>query len=159
MPRSNSDGADGESSPKRLVIRPLQSVGDRGIPSKSVSKDLRRVLAFIEDERHLVAYDLYQNVMPRWEAMIHEKRALDAAREKAGEKKRGWIRKGGKEFQEFDEADYKAAHELTRKHRDDFNLLLVSTGRRRFFCDRPVYVLSLINISLVMPPEKSSVIT
>ncbi|CAB9511255.1 expressed unknown protein [Seminavis robusta] len=123
--RSSSNDTT-SSTGRRLVIRPLASVGDSGKPSTSVSKDLRRVSNFIEDERHLVAYELYRNVKPRWEALIHEKRGYDAAAtEKANEKKgRAWMKKGANEEEKFDLKEFEAANAIFQKHKEKFALLM-----------------------------------
>ena len=46
-------------------IQPPETAGDKGEPSKSILKDTERIFAFIEDERHLVAHRLYENVKRR----------------------------------------------------------------------------------------------
>jgi hypothetical protein len=128
---------DGTAGPvRRLKIKPLATVGDPGKPSGSLSRDLRRVADFIQDERHLVAYELYQNAKGRWEAMLRQKREFDAAKEgtaavpvKAKEKpKLAWNRKakGHAVDVAFDEAEFDAAFAVVKKHNDDFSLLMVS---------------------------------
>ena len=52
----------------RFKIRPPLTTGDKGAPSKSIWKDAERVFALIEDERHLVAHELFKNVKSRLEA-------------------------------------------------------------------------------------------
>jgi len=51
----------------RFAIRPPCTSGDKGEPSASVLKDAHRVLALIEDERHLTAQKLYHDVKRRIE--------------------------------------------------------------------------------------------
>jgi hypothetical protein len=125
-----------ESPVRRLRIKPLATVGDKGKPSGSLSKDLRRVVNFIEDERHLVAYELYQNARGRWDAMLREKREDDAAKEgsvvpvpvKAPERpRRSWIRAKSNTGRAivFDEAEFEAASGIVKKHKKDFSLLMV----------------------------------
>ena len=69
--RSTSSG--GKSAENNSVesggyaIKPLSTVGDSGKPSHSVANDLRRVVNFIQDERHLVAHELYEDVKSRLE--------------------------------------------------------------------------------------------
>lgn len=46
-------------------IRPPVTAGDKGDPSESILKDTERIFALIEDERHLVAHRLYENVIRR----------------------------------------------------------------------------------------------
>ncbi len=47
------------------TIRPPLTAGDRGEPSKSILKDVERIFALIEDERHLIAHRLYESVQRR----------------------------------------------------------------------------------------------
>jgi hypothetical protein len=50
-----------------FVIRPPTTTGDAAKPSSSLLRDVRRVLALIQDERILAAHDLYNSVRNRLE--------------------------------------------------------------------------------------------
>lgn len=70
---AESFGSSSSSATRRVIIRPLSTVGDAGKPSQSVTDDLKRVLDLIEDERHLVAYDLYRSVQSRFSKLKKQK--------------------------------------------------------------------------------------
>jgi hypothetical protein len=46
-------------------IHPPCTVGDKGIPSSSITTDVQRVLNLIADERHLTAHSLYISILHR----------------------------------------------------------------------------------------------
>jgi hypothetical protein len=46
-------------------IQPPCTMGDKGLPSSSITNDLQRVLNFIQDERHLTAHSLYTTILQR----------------------------------------------------------------------------------------------
>lgn len=48
-----------------FTIKAPLTTGDKGEPTASVLQDAKRVFDFIEDERHLMALDLYQSVKKR----------------------------------------------------------------------------------------------
>ena len=56
---------------------------DDGVPSNNIHNDLLRVLALMEDERHLVAYDLYKDAKNRFELQRGASSNMDEAK-KAG---------------------------------------------------------------------------
>jgi hypothetical protein len=58
--KSNNETVD-------FVIRPPTTTNDDGRPGDSLLQDTKRIFAFIEDERHLAAYKLYESVIQRLE--------------------------------------------------------------------------------------------
>lgn len=138
----SSDSVDsfGNNYP-RVVIKPLSTEGDSGKPTASILDDLLRVLDFIEDERHLVAYDLYLNIQSRMGALKKLKQDHEQARaEKAlqgieqDKKKSSWNRKSSKEQDKvaaapFDENSYDKTVQLLRDHKEEFDLLKVRFRR------------------------------
>lgn len=56
-----------------FVIRPPTTTGDDAKPSGSLLRDVRRVLALIEDERLFAAHGLYCDVFTRLEAWRTQK--------------------------------------------------------------------------------------
>lgn len=70
-------------------IRPPETAGDKGEPSKSILKDTERIFALIEDERHLVAHRLYENVKRR----IQQIEGQDPVRKKSRGKVKAFLRK------------------------------------------------------------------
>ena len=65
----STEGGESTNSGRRVIIKPLTTIGDRGKPTAKVSEDLQRVLNLVQDERHLVAYDLYMNCKARLNKM------------------------------------------------------------------------------------------
>lgn len=70
-------------------IRPPETAGDKGEPSKSIVKDTERIFALIEDERHLVAHRLYENVKRR----IQQFEDQNPAKKKSRAKMKTFLRK------------------------------------------------------------------
>lgn len=95
----------------RFIIHPPMTAGDKGVPTKSLTQDAERVFAFIEDERHLIAHELYTSVRQRiqeWE----EKRREDEQAKK--QKPRGLL------FRHRQYAAHaKEAEEKEKKQQDD----------------------------------------
>lgn len=67
----------------RYPIGSPLTLSDRGEPSPSILQDAHRVFALIEDERHLIAQDLYQDVRRRLVAWEEEQGAASAPAEAA----------------------------------------------------------------------------
>lgn len=129
----SSDGGESTTSSRgrRVIIKPLSTIGDRGKPSKSVAKDLQRVVNLIQDERHLVAYDLYLDCKERMKDLRDKKKQLDdenAARDAKSKTKRTWLpqKKKSPNSTVFDTEEFDAAIDLVRKHKEAFTVLEVS---------------------------------
>jgi hypothetical protein len=69
------------SNAEGFSIRPPTTTGDDGTPSTSVSKDLDRVVRLIQDERHLTAHALLEEVRKR---LTNERPVLPTALPKKG---------------------------------------------------------------------------
>lgn len=117
--RSN-DGGDSASTGRRLRIKPLSTVGDRGKPSKSVAKDLQRVSNLIEDERHLVANELYNDCKERMK-QLRQLKSEEAAKGKE-KKKSHWMQQNKTKgsLPSFNEEDFEAALDLLKKNKNEF---------------------------------------
>lgn len=124
---------DSFGSGPRIVIKPLSTVGDSGTPTESVAEDILRVLDLIEDERHLVAHDLYLNVQSRLgnlkkQKQEYDRAAADAALQAADSSNKGrkaWrsSRKTADPVAEFDEAAFDQAVDLLRENKPELDLL------------------------------------
>lgn len=79
--RSTSQSQMSGSNADGFSIRPPTTTGDDGTPSTSVSKDLDRVVRLIQDERHLTAHALLEEVRKR---LQNERPVLPAASPKKG---------------------------------------------------------------------------
>ena len=133
----SSDSVDSfDSTGPTVIIKPIKTEGDSGKPSSHIFDDLLRVLDFIEDERHLVAYDLYLNIESRLERLKKLKEDHTQAKaEKALQgvdrgKKSSWNRKAkesktAKAVDPFDENLYDKTVHLLREHKQEFDLLKV----------------------------------
>ena len=132
----SSDSVDSFGDRPGVVIKPLSTEGDSGKPTANILDDLLRVLDFIEDERHLVAFDLYLNIQSRLGKLKKLKQDHDQAKaEKALQgieqvkRKSSWNRKSSKEEDKatvpFDENSYDKTVHLLRDHKEDFDLLTV----------------------------------
>ena len=62
---TNTTNSMASSSPRPYEIMPPMTSGDKGVPTKSLLKDVERIFMFIHDERHLIAHELYQSVQRR----------------------------------------------------------------------------------------------
>jgi hypothetical protein len=54
----------------KFEIKPPSTLGDKGKPTESLPEDVRRLFCLIEDERHLTAHKLYEDIRRRiqdWE--------------------------------------------------------------------------------------------
>lgn len=56
--------ANGETRNK-VTIKPVKTQDDAGKPGHSIAGDMQRVLDLMDDERHLVANELYQDIKRR----------------------------------------------------------------------------------------------
>lgn len=138
----STDGGESTNSGRRLVIKPLTTVGDRGKPTDHVAKDLQRVLNFIQDERHLVAYDLYLDCKGRLNKLREVGENYDEEKDAKAKKKRWGAAKKGSSGPSFDAEEYEAALDLVRKHREEFTVLEVSFQDRLGIRTRPTPIYS-----------------
>lgn len=56
----------------RYEIKPPTTMGDKGKPTDSLPEDMRRLFCLIDDERHLTAHKLYEDIHRRikdWEKL------------------------------------------------------------------------------------------
>jgi hypothetical protein len=68
----------------RYEIKPPSTLGDKGKPTESLPEDVRRLFCLIEDERHLTALKLYEDIQRRiesWEE--HQASELKSKRKKS----------------------------------------------------------------------------
>ena len=105
------------SSPVQITIKKPSTSNDTGTLSKSCAADIKRVFRFIEDERHLIAHGLYQDVVRRTELAA----ATDAA-----SKKPPRLRKSKASAQRDEQAkDVQEAEEIMASKRDVLDHLVV----------------------------------
>jgi hypothetical protein len=83
--RSMSATQTSGSQAEGFAIRPPTTMGDDGTPSNSVSRDLDRVVRLVQDERHLTAHALLEEVRERLKT---ERPVLPATPKKGGLLKR-----------------------------------------------------------------------
>jgi hypothetical protein len=115
-------------------IRPPMTSGDKGIATSCLFKDVERVFNFIQDERHLVAHDLYLSVASRIKD-FHEKQRDDDKAKK--QKNRGLFRpKAEQEAHHKKEEDARKAKELLESNKQAIDTLEVS--KKCCFCVRRV---------------------
>lgn len=134
------------SGGRRIVIKPLSTVGDTGKPTHSVADDLLRVLDFIEDERHLVAYDLYLDIQSRLRKLKklkldHEQATAAEALRGIENKKKSWkkSKQPANVVVTFDEYSFNRAVDLLRENKEKLDLLKVSAMLRYICLSSPVH--------------------
>ena len=110
-----------ESSPVQVTIKKPSTSNDSGIPSSSCTADIKRVFRFIEDERHLIANGLYQDVLSRIAL------ATTAATAAASQSKKFRLRKSKASTQREEQTkDIKEAEEIIASKQDVLDHLVVS---------------------------------
>mgnify|MGYP005846071495 CR=1 FL=1 len=143
-----------DSQPAQFSIKPIKTTDDTGEPGLSVAKDLTRVLDLIDDERHLVAHELYEDIKARMQEMEekiqkhgqehqqnhkHKKKATHHGKQKS---KGGWLSSGSKtkiankSSASCDEEDFRKAKEFLHINKEALDLLDVSllVSSCYFFC-------------------------
>lgn len=122
---------------ENYVILPPTTTGDTAQPSNSVLRDVRRVLALLQDERILAANELYQNVTCRlneWNEAHHEQQEQEKSPSKRHALKHAFGRLGHSKktvdtttsSQEITEdQEYRAANDLLQSRRIDIDKMIV----------------------------------
>ena len=139
--KRNSTTSTNSTAQPRFRIRPPMTAGDKGIPSRSLSKDMDRVLCFIEDERHLIAHELYTSVQSRMKVFEEKQNAM----QQHSKRKKGKDRAATLTEQE----DYNKAKQNLLAHKDVIHILEVSYTRRHVHIDTDC-ILSAYNSDMTL---------
>jgi hypothetical protein len=112
-----------QAMPGDFVIRPPTTTGDDAKPSGSLLRDVRRVLALMQDERTLAAYDLYNSVRTRLEQWKNRQPRKLA------------FRLSDKRHQEIhtEDHEYGAANDLLTSKKAEFDKLEVSVNKHGIY--------------------------
>lgn len=140
---ASADGTASSGGSRPLLIKALSSVGDAGTPSNSIARDAQRVMNFMLDERHLVAYNLYCNVQDRLDDMEETRReymaknngANPSSTARQSNNKRSMFRlprpAAAAKAEAFNEEEYKKVKAILDKHKEKLEFLQVSFGNER----------------------------
>lgn len=118
-----------ESGGPRFTIQPPTTIQDDGSPSDSLTKDAKRLLRFIADERHLVAGELLENTKRR----IQEEASISSAEAKTAEKTRFFKNASSKKQQqqlELKKDDVQQASAILEANQTVIQLLEVRTNEQ-----------------------------
>jgi hypothetical protein len=104
----------------RYEIKAPSTLGDKGKPTESLPEDVRRLFCLIDDERHLTAHKLYEDIHRRIQE--HHQASESHQKHKKSKGLRGFGSKHKKEFaatKEKKAKEMKDAQEmLDSKHKE-----------------------------------------
>lgn len=97
------------------VIKRPTTTHDDGSPSDSIKKDCERICEFVHDERHIVAYKLYQDILRRLKENMKQTAAAETDQAKNKRKLKRLVRKNKSPNASIDE--FEDARIYLAKHR------------------------------------------
>lgn len=164
-PKQNTpNGTPNVETRNKVTIKPIKTQDDTGTPGRSIAGDMQRVLDLIDDERHLVANELYQDIKRR----IADFRKPDMGKEKEKitppinskhakqRSKRGWLDslkvKPVKADSHDEQQDITKAETMIKKSSFELDQLEVSSESFSGLLHTSVGCGYFDQISICMPP-------